>query len=167
MFTFGPMVAAVLMAGAPDWKTVTPKDAGFRVSLPGEPVEKRETLKNAKGNVEIRFYSLTDKEGTYVAGLTLHPEAAIAAGQDQFRLDQARDGAVKLAKGRINGEKKISVEGKAAREFFIIGTETGHAVKVRLIADRNRLYQLMVVGNTRFLDSPEAARFMDSFRLSK
>jgi len=162
-----PIIVALLLAGSPEWQTISPKDAGFSVSVRGQPNEKRETIKAAKGNIDIRFFSLTAIEGTYVAGLTRHPESVVTAGQDQSRLDQARDGAVKLAKGRISGEKTMTVEGRAAREFFILATETGHAVKVRLIADRNRLYQLMVVGNTRFLDSPEAVRFMDSFRLTK
>jgi hypothetical protein len=90
----------------------------------------------------------------------------VPAGQEHRRLDQARDGAVQTAKGRLRWEKKLAIEGKPAREFFI-ATETGHAARVRLVADRNRLYQLMVVGNTRFLDSPEAGRFLDSFRLAK
>jgi hypothetical protein len=162
-----PIVWAALLAGAPEWKVAAPKGAGFSVSLPGEPSEKLDSIKSTQGTIEIRVYSLTSKTGTYVVGRTLYPEVAIAPGNDKERLDQARDGAVKLAKGRINAEKAMTIEGRMARDFFIIGTETGHALKVRLIADRNRLYQLMVVGNSQFLESPEAARFMGSFRLTK
>ncbi len=162
-----PLVfAAILGGGGPDWKAFTPKGTTFSVTVPGQPTETQQTIKAAQGTIGVRIFSLTTKEGTYVAGLTEHPEAAVPKGQDQARLDQARDGAVQEAKGRLRWEKKIVVDGKSGREFFV-ATETGHAVKIRLIADGPRLYQVMVVGNIRFLDSAEAARFIESFRLTK
>ncbi len=163
---FASLVAGGPVAGAPEWKSFAPKGTSFQVSVPGQPTENLQAIKSAQGTINIRFYTLTTKQGTFVAGVTEHPEGTVPAGQDQGRLDQARDGAVQQAKGRLRSETKIVVDGRPGREFFV-ATETGHAVKVRLIADRHRLYQVMVVGNTRFLDSPEAARFLDSFRLTK
>lgn len=160
------LVVAALLAGNADPQVFAPKGAGFRITVPAQPEKTEQTIKTPQGSIEIRFFTVSAKEGTYVVGVTEHPEAAVPPGQDQGRLDQARDGAVATAKGRLRWEKKRTIEGRPAREFFV-ATETGHAVKIRLIADRNRLYQVMVVGSTRFLDSPEAIAFLDSFRLAK
>lgn len=161
-----PALLAVGMGGAPEWKPVAPKDAGFRVSLPAQPEENKQTIKAAQGSITIRSFTLAVKDGTYAVGVTEHAEAAVPAGQDQARLDQARDGAVQHAKGRLRGETKITVEGRSGREILIT-TETGQSLKIRLIADRNRLYQVMAVGGNRFLESPEATRFLESFRFAK
>lgn len=166
-----PVVVAILVlaqGNAAEWKAFEPKGLGFHVSVPGDPEATEQTIKSLQGPIEVRTFTVPSAEGTYVVGVTEHPESAVPAGRDQARLDQAREGAVKSVKGRLRSQslKNLVIDGKPAREFFI-ATETGHAIKVRLIADRNRLYQLMVVGNTRFLDSPEATRFLESFRFAK
>lgn len=160
-----PLAVASLLAGGAEWKAISPKGTRFSVNMPGQPTESSHAIKAIQGPINIRLYSLTTKAGSYVAGVTEHPETAFVAGQDQSRLDQARDGAVQQAKGRLRSESKIVVDGRPGREISV-ATETGHAVKIRLIADRHRLYQVMVVGSTRFLASPDAVRFLESFRLT-
>jgi hypothetical protein len=157
---------AAMLGGGGDWQAFTPKGAGFRISVPGLPEETQQTAKSPQGTVAIRSFPLTTKDATFVAGMTEYPAANFVAGQEQSRLDQARDGALQTAKGRLRSERKITVDGRPGRELMI-ATETGHAIRLRLIADGPRLFQVMVIANSRFLESPDATRFLESFRLVK
>lgn len=151
---------------ASEWKPYAPAGAGFSVRVPSAMKETRSSLKTAQGAVEIRTHLLATKDGAYVVVVTEYPAPAVREGEEDARLDQARDGAVRQSKGRLRSEKKASVDGLAGRELFV-ATEVGKAVRMRLAAERNRLYQVMAVGDTRFLESMEVGRFLDSFQRTK
>ena len=157
------LATALMLGGGPAWKTFAPQAAGFEVLLPGNPTEKRQTVRTIQGNGELRLFTLGGKAGSYAVGVTELPDAAVTPGKEEQRLDLARDGAVQQATGRLRWEKKILVAGCHGRDLAI-GNDAGATVRIRLIADHNRLYQLLVVGDAAFLDSPDAARFLDSFK---
>ena len=161
------IVVAMLVGGAPTWKPFAPPSAGFEVQLPAAPTEKRQTVRTPLGNGELRIFALSVKPGTFAVGVTDFPESALTKTTDDQRLDQARDGAVQQSKGKIRWEKKVLVDGVPGRELLIGADGASTATLLILAADRNRLYQILAIGETSFLEGPETTRFLESFRRKK
>jgi hypothetical protein len=161
------IVVAVLVGGAPTWKPFAPPSAGFEVQLPATPIEKRQTVRTPLGNGELRVFALAAKAGTFAVGVTEFPESALANTTDDQRLDQARDGAVQQSKGKIRWEKKVLVDGVPGRELEIGIDGAKTATRLILAADRNRLFQILAIGDSAFLEGTETTRFLDSFRRKK
>jgi hypothetical protein len=161
------IVVALLVGGAPAWKSFVPPSAGFEVMLPTTPTEKRQTVRTPLGNGELRIFSVSHKGGAFAVGVTEFPESALTNTTDDQRLEQARDGAVQQSKGKIRWEKTLRFEGMPGRELMIGADGASTATLLILAADRNRLYQIVAIGDTAFLEGPETLRFLDSFRRRK
>jgi hypothetical protein len=154
------------------WRSFAPKDDAFTVALPFAPMEKKQQLKAPEGDgmIDVSLYlcegaKVGMNEGTLVVGVSEYPPALVQGGEEK-RLKHARDGAVQNAKGKLFHERKIALTGYPGRELWIeIGEE--RAIHMRLFAVKQRLYQTMALGTKDFIESKEAAAFMDSFKLKK
>jgi hypothetical protein len=151
-----------------DWKEFAPKDGGFTILMPGAPTEHKKSIKLATGIVEVVVYELPipPGDGKFVVGYSEFPEATIKPGTEDKRLDNARDGVVASVKGTLLRQKILLLDSYPGRELHI-KTDGKTTVVVRLCAVNNRLYQLLVVGNEELAASPEAAKFMTSFKLAR
>ena len=161
------IVVALLLGDAPTWKSFAPPGAGFDIQLPGTPTEKRQTLRTPLGNGELRIFTLSHKGGALAIGVTEFPESALTDTTDDQRLNQARDGAVLQSKAKIRWEKKVLVDKVPGRELLLGADGASSATLLILAADRNRLYQILAIGDTAFLEGPETSRFLESFRRKK
>lgn len=152
-----------------DWQTFKTPKGGFSASFPGAPTEQTQSVKTPTGkDIEVTLYALELKkgEGTLAIGFSDYPPEVFKTGTDDKRLDNARDGAVLSAKGKLKSEKKITLGNAPGREL-LIESESRGSVRTRLYAVKNRLYQAMVVGPRKLVDSKEAAKFLDSFQIGK
>ena len=150
-----------------DWKPLTSKEGGFSVVMPGNPNDGKRQVKTPAGTIEVNFYLAEVKDqGSYVVVFSEFPAAALQGGTDDKRLDNARDGAVASAKGKLKSEKKITLAGHPGRELLIDG-EAMTGVRTRIFAVKNRLYQTMAAGSKTFLQAKETNQFLDSFKLIK
>jgi hypothetical protein len=164
-----PLTLPLVLGGAQDpaeWKPFVSKKGGFSVTLPAEPTEQVQTVKTPAGPVDVVLYLIDGKKDTvsYVVGYSQFPEKALQTGTSEKRLDNARDGAVQSAKGKLKEEKKVLLGSYPGREL-LIESETGGFVRTRIYAVRNRLYQTMVIGNKESIESRAAGAFLDSFKL--
>ena len=165
------LVSAIAVARAQDaeWKPFTSDKGRFTATFPGKPMEQFQSVKLPGGkSVEVVLYVLELKkgEGSLAVGFTDYPAEVFKTGTDDKRLEHARDGAVLSAKGKLRSEKKITLGSAAGREL-LIESETRGNVRTRLFAVKNRLYQAMVVGPKKLVDSKEASKFLDSFQIAK
>src|SRR5688572_23404134 len=95
-----------------DWKAFSPKDGGFTVLMPGMPMEDKQDVKTVSGDITVMLHFIEVKnEGSLVVSYSEYPDAAFKGGDDEKRLDSARDGAVVSAKGKLKSEKKITLDG--------------------------------------------------------
>ncbi|MFO0866231.1 MAG: hypothetical protein U0744_16550 [Gemmataceae bacterium] len=113
----------------------------------------------------MRLVVLDAMEGTYVVGYSEAPAGA-KVGDEEKRLDHARDGAVQSAGGKLQSEKRIAFDGYSGRELLIV-TDNANTLRIRIFAVRNKLFQVMTVGSRLFTASREATMFLDSFKLAK
>lgn len=148
------------------WKTHVSKEGGFSVAFPGTPNESKQKVKSQGQTVEVRLLVVDSMEGTYVVGYSEAPDGTSKAGTEEKRLDNARDGAVQSARGKLLSEKRIAFDGYSGRELLIL-TDNANTLRIRIFAIRNKLYQAMAVGSRLFTASREANQFLDSFKLAK
>lgn len=164
-----PLVLGVAQDDLPkNWKPFTSKEGGFTVALPAAgPSEGKRTVKTPAGNIEVTFYLVEVKDqGSYVVTFSDFSEEALKGGTDDKRLDNARDGAVQTAKGKLKSEKRLMLGDYPGREL-IIESEAKGGVRTRIYAVKGRLFQTMAAGGRAFLQTKETTQFLDSFQLVK
>jgi hypothetical protein len=154
-----------LGAGTDDWKTIASKEGGFYILFPEMPTQHKEAAKTPAGAVTVTYYVLEKGGITYVASFTGFPKESVKPRTEEKRLDNARDGAVASAKGKLEQERKFNFRKYPARELLIQG-EKGF-VRSRIYAVENRLYQTVVMGANQEVAGKDASRFLDSFYLKQ
>lgn len=164
----GAASAAGAAGDAPkDWVSFQSKDGGFSVELPGKPLESRQLVKTGLGTLEVTMLLLEKKkEGAFVVSFANFPESAFKGGDDEKRLDNARDGAIATAKGKLKSEKKIMLDKWPGREL-VIDSPTRGLLRTRIYAVDQRLYQTVATGSAAFINGKDVTRFLDSFKLQK
>ena len=162
-----PLLLTAAGEPAKDWKPYHSKEGGFEVSFPGKPLESRQLVKTGLGTLQVTMLLLEHKkEAAFVVSFTDFSEEAFKGGDDEKRLNFARDGAVASAKGKLKSEKKITLAKFPGREL-VIESDTRGTVRTRIYAVEKRLYQTMAVGSKAFVQSKDAERFLNSFQLDK
>jgi hypothetical protein len=168
-----PLILPLLLLVSPlsratgEWKTITPKDGTFSFQMPNTPKDDRQFIKTATGGVDLSVYvlDLPRGEGTLAVVVNDFPQEMLKGLSVDKRLDSARDGAVANAKGKLKGEKKITLEDYPGREL-VVEVDAKSLVRVRLFVVKNRLYQLLVSGSKDLTGSKLGERFLESFKLA-
>src|SRR6188472_2951647 len=89
------------------WETVTSKEGGFSVSMPGKPtLNKTEVRKSAGGDVRTIQVGCGGAGGVYLAFKVILP-TAIVKGTKDAELDAERNYAIKEWNGKMLAERKI------------------------------------------------------------
>jgi hypothetical protein len=146
------------------WKMVAPKDGGFTAAMPAAPTEKKKQVKTATGVLNVTMFIADGRnDSDFVVSYSDFPAADLKKGDVDKRLDQARDGAIASVRGKQKSEKKIELNKHPGREI-VIEKDGEVVVKMRIYLVKNRLYQVMVVGNAPAKDT---GIFLDSFRLNE
>jgi len=149
------------------WRVFTSKEGRFSIAMPGMPEEKKQRVTAATGNLDVFLFTIEGKnDSAYVISYTDLPAADAAPGTEEKRLDFAREGAVDRARGKLRSEKKIELDKHPGREL-VIETDKDAVIRMRIFVVKQRLYQTMALGSGAFVQSKEAALFLDSLKLSK
>jgi hypothetical protein len=159
----GASLPLVLGADTGDWKPFTPKEGGFSILFPGTPAQEKQESKTPAGTVTVTYFVLEQGGITYVASYSVFPKESVNPRTQEKRLDNARNGAVASAKGKLERERKFHLHKYPAREVLIAG-EKGF-VRSRIYAVENRLYQTLVMGAKKEVAGKDAAKFLESFQL--
>lgn len=162
--------SAAAMAGAmfqdqnpPGWREFESKAGRFRVLLPGAPATSRQTIRTDIGNVASTRFTTTDAaKVTYDILFNDYPGTGVSRASPQKLLDGARDGLLYQTKGRLIGEKPITLANYPGRDQEIMSGDGTH-YRIRLVWAGNRLYQIMAV--TPGQPRPDAQVFFDSFQI--
>ena len=155
----------VLGANVDDWKLFTPKEGGFSILFPGTPAENKQETKTSAGTIAVTYFVLERGGITYVASYSVFPKESMKARSEEKRLDNARDGAVASAKGKLEDQRNIKLGKYPGRELLIQGEK--NFVRSRIFAVENRLYQTMVVSKKENAHAADAAKFLESFKIVK
>jgi hypothetical protein len=161
----GVSLPLILAGSDPEWATFAPKGQGFSVLMPGPAAEHQAELKTEAGAVNVTYFVAEDKHVTYVVSCSKFAKGALKADTQEKRLDNARDGALESAGGKLESEKPVKLGPHSGRELLIDGSKA--FVRTRIYAMDNKLYQTMAVGSRKHVNGADAKKFLDSFKVIK
>jgi hypothetical protein len=144
------------------WKLFSSPEGGFRVSIPGAPAGRKETVPTPLGERDEFRSALEADGGSYVAAYLDFPAEGMA-GRDPFTLlDEATRGLAAAAGGKPADLRQVARNGQPGREVRFERAGGGTTV-ARLYLVGRRLYRAEVTGSDAFVGSPEAEAFLQSF----
>jgi hypothetical protein len=143
-------------------------DGRFTVIAPVAMKETVGVLDTAAGKINLHQFLAQQGDTAYIVGYCDYPQAFIQKSDPEKIIDNACNGAVSHANGKLISETKIRIEGNPGRELVIEGKAENGAeamAKIRVFLVKNRLYQVMVAvpkggGNLGAMN-----HFLGSFRL--
>lgn len=143
-------------------------DAGaYKVRFPNTPKVTSPTTKTAVGELKVTIATYANADGSvYLVSHTDYPATATKPENHATLLDGVRDGM--KAGGTLVGNELAFAFGPdklPAREFVL--DKNKQRVKVRLILNSGRLYQLAAVGTDKFVTGKDVTLFLDSFEITK
>jgi hypothetical protein len=146
----------------------TSKEGKFSVAFPGKPKEATKEADSAAGKLTFTRFTYEDGDtGLLVIYCDYPPQLRKQKGAEKI-LDDARDGCVEKAKGKLADENKrtIGKEKEPGRELLIQLPDEGKPYfRSRMYLVGDRLYQVIVVGPEKYAKGKDADAFLDSFKL--
>lgn len=164
--TFAVFAAPGLLAAA-EWKQV--KTGDFQAKLPGDAKQISKNVKTAVGDIKLKIFQVATAQGLYMAVMHSDYPAIVVKNKGTAKvLDDARDGAIRNIRGKLDGETKIQLGKHPGREFRFSATRNGiklHGVW-RLYVVKDRLYQLGVITPFKQPQKKDVDQFFTSFKLA-
>ncbi len=151
------------------WKEFSPKDKSFSVWLPdkgGKRTERERTIIVKRTRIRVNVASVKPNDGpTYSASTYIFPPAFLLKIPKQERIEIIRDAFIKEVTGKITAEEEIKLDVWPGREYMI---QTGQGMcRLRVFASGSRMYQAVVTGTEKEVESTDAKTFLDSYKLPK
>lgn len=145
-----------------EWPRFKSTEENFTISMPGEPKQERNSARGPFGNGH-HIYSIESNDTSYTISNSVFDNPPAQPKDIKRILDFARDLVLMVTSGKLLSDKDISLDGFPGREVRIEKEKklwTLHAYVVK-----GRMYQLMTTEPKAKEQSPDAARFFDSFKL--
>lgn len=147
------------------WQALEPQNEGFRIELPGKPEPQSGELDTPAGKIFVRQYLLVDERRARIYNVTANRLPAAPKEADiETVLDKTRDGAVKLAGGKVLDEQRIKHDRHHGRALTV-ALESGLILHARLFVAEDRLYQVGIVSDAK-QPTDEDLRVFSSFKIS-
>ena len=180
------MVAGLTIAGCSKsgWQDFNSAEGKYSVQFPGKPEDESVTYRPGP---QVHAHMVKLPKATFlVAFIDLPPGI-------QLDYREAIQGMTWLVGGRVTTERDWTIDGNTGKEIEMSITDTpffpvgwvaiagnkGKQVELpvnkmkagfassRMVVINNRLYQIVVIGETATFDDPDVKRFFDSFKLNQ
>lgn len=143
-------------------------DGEFSVVFPGKPEESVEKMETEVGDVETYIFLYQDAENVaYLLSYADYPEKLVTEDSADEMLGGAVEGQLStLGAGPVVDEKKeITVDGYAG--FYTKAYGNGvYSVSKTVLADE-RLYQMIIMGNGKYVSQEVEDAFIGSLKITK
>ena len=157
------------LSGQAPVEPYSPKDGNFTVRFPGKPKESTGSTKTPLGDLSVftATYATSDGNIFMISYTDFPPEAAKADARDTLYDGvrdelKGKDGKVLADKAKDIGPKKL-----AGRDIDIERDKGKQRLRFRVVLHDGRLFQAAVIGTPKFVESKDAAAFLDSFEVTK
>lgn len=145
-----------------DWPKFKSTEENFTISMPSEPKQERSSGRGPFGNGH-HIYSLESGGVSYTVSNSVFENPPAQPKDIKRVLDLARDLVLTVTSGKLPTDRDISLEGFPGREVRI---EKGKKIwTLHAYVIKGRMYQLMTTEPKVKEQSPDSAKFFDSFKL--
>jgi hypothetical protein len=159
VFLAALMPAGCGPGGGLDWKELTSEDGRFKVLMPAEPAKQSVKEEPPVGPITVNYYTVKYKADGFFAGWADLP------AKPPFATDDILKGIAQRYGAEVKSSKEITFQDNPGREFTL-ETNRGRKVVGRLYVVRDRLYELIVIGDgPNPPASAEVKKFFESFQL--
>ena len=149
------------------WEEFKNEAGNFAVMMPGKPIEASQTIEGEFGKVPTKSFVAQSGQITIAVMYADYPIVYDTPEAVKATLDATRDIMLSKRRGKLISEKEHIFKKYAGRELTA-GTDFGMS-RLRMYLIQQRLYILMVLldgaTDVKQLESEQADRFLDSFRL--
>jgi hypothetical protein len=142
---------------------------GFSVTLPSVPVESNESTDTDAGKIQMHMFVVDQTNKAIVLIYCDYDAKDVAKTSIKALLDGARDGGVKNSGGgKLTKETDITLDGNPGRELTIEAKVTSgiRVFRIQFFMVKNRLYQIILVGDDSTADAEKAKTIFKSFKLT-
>jgi hypothetical protein len=145
--------------GGLGWKEVSSADGRFKVQMPAEPAKLSAAEEPPVGPITLTTYTVKHEgDGFFVGWADLPPKPP-------FQTEDLLKGIAKRYEAEVKSSKEITLQDNPGREFDL-ETAKGRKLVGRLYVVKDRLYELLVIGDGGKAPSAEKAQqFFGSFQL--
>lgn len=149
------------MGGLEGWVDVTSKEHQFTARMPRAAQQRTQ---NVGGLLQTIYYV---EEGASAAYMIFHQNnPPLPKGSERALLQKAADAM--NAAGRVTSSTPTDIQGYPAIDVYAtVKMPAGAEVRNLIILADNTLYQVMVIGLPAFTRSPDAEKFVKSFKIVK
>ena len=164
MLCAAALVLGVSMAaGAVDvWKEVRSSEGGFTAVFPADPKIKTEPPDLSGGVANVYLVDLG--KTAYEVSYTDYQPGTFAGRSVDAIFNLARDDLVKGQPVKLLADRKITLGDRPGREV-VFADQDGYTQVYRFFVVKDRIYAVVAGGPAGSEKSPEAKRFLESFRL--
>lgn len=139
------------------------KDGQFKASFPGTPKEQTQGVMGLK----IKLFSVEEKDGMFgVAYLDMPGGAKTTSKQVEESFNNARKAMLQNVNAKLIKEDRITLKGKyPGREIHADVPSKAAEMYCSIYMVDARVYQVLVLGKSTWLNSDKARKFLNSFAL--
>jgi hypothetical protein len=143
-----------------EWKEVTSQEGGFKVLMPPGATKLHAEEEPPVGKITLTDLTVKQKGvGYFVGWADLPPKPPFDPA------DFVKGVAKRYDNAEVKSSKEVTIQDNPGREFELESPK-GRKIVGRLYVVKNRLYELIVIGEgSQAPPSEEARKFFDSFRL--
>ena len=157
------VLGASFAAGAVDvWKEVRSSAGGFTAVFPADPKIKTEPPDLSGGVANVYLVDLG--KTAYEVSYTDYQPGTFAGRSVEAIFNVARDDLVKGQPVKLLADRKITLGDHPGREV-VFADQDGYTQVYRFFVVKDRVYAVVAGGPAGSEKSPEAKRFLESFRL--
>ncbi len=142
---------------------ISPKDGQFKVKMPKD--YKVDSKKFNTDSVLITYAYAAANRGYF---LDYHDDKNIledeSFAQKQKRLENSRDVTVRDAQGKLTSSTAIKLNELHPGLDYTFTNSKNHHIRGRSYLVKNRLFNMRVFGDEKFINSSEANEFLNSFQ---
>jgi hypothetical protein len=150
------------------WREVASPEFGFTVSMPSEPFHRIVPLNPNERRLDINLWMARGEDSITQALVQPMLNAPASEEHRKILFRSLLDGVVSEGDMKLESEKPISFEGHPGREYMLRGSMGLGTARVYIVG--SNIYFLLVLPIEKPAKSSkasaEAARFLDSFRLT-
>jgi hypothetical protein len=151
--------------GQEKWQNFSPAGGRFSISVPAQPIQTKQMVNTAAGQLETHIYQVDQKIIAYTTMYVDYPASVVEQLEPQTMFNNARDNMLKSQKGQLQGERDVALGNYPGRELKVKFPNGIFAIARMYLVER-RLYQTIVTAKPGLETAASINRFLDSMKLN-